>query len=145
MYVRYTSISHGWLLRVAGFRTDGGLDALDGAGDEAVHGGYGAEGELGGGDGVHQDLERHRQEGPAAASVQALSVGRSRTGRRWSVGEDGEARRQQGHVVRVAAVEHHVHRHHVHRRVHHVRARGVGAALLEDQHVALVRVCTLHA
>ena len=64
------------------------LDALHGAGDEAVHCRHRPQGELGCGDGVDQYLERHRQEWSTWADATiALHVAACR-----AVRQDGKAR-----------------------------------------------------
>ena len=122
-----------------------GLDLLDGGADEAVDGGDGLGVEPGRRQVADEDLER---DGDHAARLRREreddAAGRARAGPRASVGEDGEARRQERDARRVLAAHHHVRRRDVDRRVHHQRPRRVRAALLEDQHAVLVRVEPLH-
>ena len=132
----------------------GGLDLLDGAGEQVADGVDRLHGELRRRQVVHQYLERHGDErAGAVVAAAAMSVGRRALGRRVSsrgrrgvaVGEDGKAGGQQGDVGRVAAAHDDVHGLHVHRRVHHQRAGRVGARLLQDEHVVLVPARRLQA
>ena len=114
----------------------GGLDLLDGAGDEIVDGLHRLYGELGRRQAVHKDLESDGEKGPADP-VWASAVGPS--GAR-PIRDDGEPRWEESHVGGISTVHHNVHGGDVNGRVHHKRPGCVYAGLLQNQHTALVGV-----
>lgn len=120
----------------------GGLDLLNGAGDEIVDSLHRLYRELGRRQTVHKDLESHGEKGPTD-SVWASAVGvgpRVGPARARPIRDDGEPRWEESHVGGISSVHHNVHGGDVNGRVHHKRPSRVDASLLQNQHTALVRV-----